>query len=100
MNELLEKGVRRLEWAKDHMPVLADIRKRMVDEQALKGLKIGMALHVEAKTGMLALTLAEAGAEIRLASCNPLSTDDSVSVALRDHFNLETYAKKGILQES
>lgn len=95
MNELLEKGVRRLEWAKDHMPVLADIRKRMVDEQALKGLKIGMALHVEAKTGMLALTLAEAGAEIRLASCNPLSTDDSVSVALRDHFNLETYAKKG-----
>ncbi|WP_400208529.1 adenosylhomocysteinase [Candidatus Methanomassiliicoccus intestinalis] len=95
MNELLEKGVRRLGWAKDHMPVLADIRKRMVDEQALKGLKIGMALHVEAKTGMLALTLAEAGAKVRLASCNPLSTDDSVSIALRDHFDLETYAKKG-----
>lgn len=95
MNELLEKGVRRLGWAKDHMPVLADIRKRMVDEQALNGLKIGMALHVEAKTGMLALTLAEAGAKVRLASCNPLSTDDSVSIALRDHFDLETYAKKG-----
>ena len=66
MNELLEKGVRRLEWAKDHMPVLADIRKRMVDEQALKGLKIGMALHVEAKTGMLALTLQKQGLKLDL----------------------------------
>ena len=39
-----------------------------------------MALHVEAKTGMLAVTLAQAGAKVRLASCNPLSTDDSVAL--------------------
>ena len=77
------------------MGVLADVRERLAREQTLKGLKIGMALHVEAKTGMLALTLKEAGAEVRLASCNPLSTDDSVSLALREHYGLETYAKKG-----
>lgn len=53
------------------MPVLMDIRKRFIDEQPLAGLKIGMALHTEAKTGMLAVTLADAGAKIRLASCNP-----------------------------
>ena len=77
------------------MGVLADVRERLSREQTLKGLKIGMALHVEAKTGMLALTLKEAGAQVRLASCNPLSTDDSVSLALREHYGLETYAKKG-----
>jgi len=77
------------------MGVLADVRERLTREQTLKGLKIGMALHVEAKTGMLALALAEAGAKVRLASCNPLSTDDSVSLALRKHYGLETYAKKG-----
>lgn len=81
------------------MSVLADIRDRLIREQTLKGLKIGMALHVEAKTGMLALTLKEAGAEVRLASCNPLSTDDSVSVALRKHYGLETFAKKGETNE-
>lgn len=95
MDDLLQKGVRRLEWARAHMGVLADVRERLAREQTLKGLRIGMALHVEAKTGMLALTLKEAGAQVRLASCNPLSTDDSVSLALREHYGLETYAKKG-----
>ncbi len=95
MGEMLEKGIRRLEWARAHMGVLASIRDRLASEQTLKGLKVGMALHVEAKTGMLALALAEAGAKVRLASCNPLSTDDSVSLALRQHYGLETFAKKG-----
>ncbi|MDD1768747.1 MAG: adenosylhomocysteinase [Methanomassiliicoccales archaeon] len=76
------------------MKVLAEIRRQMVRERPLDGLKIGMALHVEAKTGILAVALAEAGAKIRLASCNPLSTDDSVSLALREHYGLEVFAKK------
>ena len=95
MDELVEKGVRRLEWARAHMSVLQDIKERLVKERTLEGVKVGMALHVEAKTGILALTLAEAGAKVRLASCNPLSTDDSVAMALKEHYGLETYAKKG-----
>jgi adenosylhomocysteinase len=92
--DLLVKGVRRLEWAETHMPVLAEIGRRLVEEKILSGVKIGMALHVEAKTGMLAITLARAGAKVRLASCNPLSTDDSVALALRERYGIETYAKK------
>jgi adenosylhomocysteinase len=76
------------------MPVLQEIRKNFIKERPLEGLKIGMALHTEAKTGMLAITLADAGANIRLASCNPLSTDDSVALALRDEYGLDVYAKK------
>ena len=87
--------MRKLKWAESHMPVLAEIRKRFRKERPLKGLKIGMALHTEAKTGVLAITLADAGAKIRLASCNPLSTDDSVASALREGYGLEVYARKG-----
>src|SRR5467141_2779743 len=94
MSELAERGARRIEWARDHMPVLAAIRDELKRKKTLRGVRIGMALHVEAKTGVLALTLKEAGAKVRLASCNPLSTDDSVAAALADVYGLEVYAKK------
>src|SRR2546427_10573465 len=94
MSELGDAGARRIEWARDHMPVLAAIRDELKRKKTLRGLRIGMALHVEAKTGVLALSLREAGATIRLASCNPLSTDDSVATALVETDGLEVYAKK------
>ena len=97
--ELLEKGILRLAWAEEHMPVLSAIRERFRKEQPFKGLKVGMALHVEAKTGILAVAIQEAGAEVRLASCNPLSTDDSVALALREKYNLQVFAKKGETSE-
>ncbi|MDY0293085.1 MAG: adenosylhomocysteinase [Candidatus Methanomethylophilaceae archaeon] len=98
-DQLLEKGKLRLHWAEAHMPVLGKIRERFRRERPLEGVRIGMALHTEAKTGILALTLADAGASIRLASCNPLSTDDSVALALREEYGLEVYARKGETQE-
>lgn len=76
------------------MKVLSAIRKRMEKEQPFSGLRVGMALHVEAKTGILAIALSEAGAKVRLASCNPLSTDDSVAAALKEHFGIEVHARK------
>jgi len=94
VNDLLEKGLRRLQWADTHMRVLDEVRKRLIKEGVLEGVRVAMALHVEAKTGMLAVTLLEAGAKIRLASCNPLSTDDSVAQALREEYGLEVFARK------
>src|SRR5713226_1720864 len=94
MSELGDAGARRIEWARDHMPVLAAIREELKQKKTLRGLRIGMALHVEAKTGVLALSLREAGASVRLASCNPLSTDDSVATALAEVHGLEVFARK------
>jgi adenosylhomocysteinase len=98
MNELLKKGSLRLKWAREHMPVMREIDQRFLRERPFDGLKIGMALHTEAKTGVLAITLADGGAKICLASCNPLSTDDSVSLALREEYGLDVHAKKGETQ--
>ncbi|MDR1954622.1 MAG: adenosylhomocysteinase [Candidatus Methanoplasma sp.] len=99
MDELLKKGSLRLKWACEHMPVMKEIDQRFRKERPFDGVRIGMALHTEAKTGVLAITLANGGAEIRLASCNPLSTDDSVSLALREEYGLDVHAKKGETQE-
>ena len=93
--DLLDKGSKRLGWAKTHMKVLAEVREELTAKKTLSGINIGMAVHVEAKTGMLALTLRDCGANVSLASCNPLSTDDSVVTALREQEGMDVHAKKG-----
>lgn len=97
--ELLSEGIRRIEWARAHMGVLGSIRARFEVEQPFAGLRIGMALHVEAKTCNLALALQAGGADVRLAGCNPDSTDDRTVVAMNEHYGLATSAKKGQTKE-
>src|SRR3989442_5290986 len=94
MSELGEAGARRIEWAREHMPVLAAIREELKTKKTLQGLRIGMALHVEAKTGVLALSLREAGAIVCLGSCNPLSTHGSVVAALAEKDGLGAFPQK------
>ena len=62
--ELIESGNMKMEWARNHMPVLAIVREKFEKEKPLKGLKVGMALHVEAKTAVLVETLAAGGAKV------------------------------------
>ncbi len=95
MDKQVEKGIKRLEWAREHMAVLNTVREEVGDNGFLRGKNISMALHVEAKTGVLALSLAHAGANVKMASCNPLSTDDSVAEALREEYGMDVYARRG-----
>ncbi|MCS7121130.1 MAG: adenosylhomocysteinase [Archaeoglobaceae archaeon] len=85
----------KIEWAKKNMKVLAKIRERFKKEKPLDGLKVGMALHVEAKTAVLVLTLIDAGAEVAITSCNPLSTQDDVADELRS-MGINCYARRGM----
>ncbi len=88
-----EEGVKKLYWAESRMPIISFVRENFKKEKPFKGLKIGMALHLEAKTGVLARTLKEGGAEIAITSCNPQTTDDSVAKALSGE--MKVYAKRG-----
>ncbi len=98
--DLKRSGIDRINWARVHMPVLKILGNEIKASNSLKDIKIAMALHTEAKTGVLALTLAEAGAKVRLTSCNPLSTDDPVAYALKfSHPNLEVMARHGISRD-
>lgn len=77
------------------MDVISQIRPRFMKEKPFKGIKVAMALHVEAKTGIFALLLKEGGASVNMASCNPLSSDDSVVQSLKNDYSMNVFAKKG-----
>jgi len=99
MMDSSHSGELKIEWAKQYMPVLAGIRARFAKEQPFSGMKIGMALHVEAKTANLVLTLAAGGAEVYITGCNPLSTQDDVAEALNHYEGVECYARRGATVE-
>ena len=83
-----------IDWAERHMPVLASLRSELRRAKALKGLTVGLALHTEAKTAALVRTLMACGAEVAIASCNPLSTRDEVAAALAKE-GVNVYAWRG-----
>jgi adenosylhomocysteinase len=93
LKEMQESGRLKIEWARNHMPVLNQIRADFEKEKPLAGHKIAMALHVEAKTAVLVETLAAGGAEVAITGCNPLSTQDDVAAALNTSENIVCYAK-------
>ena len=91
-------GEQKIQWAQQYMPVLNAIRERFEKEKPLAGHRIGMALHVEAKTACLVRTLAAGGAEVYITGCNPLSTQDDVAEALRQG-GVACYAHRGCSTE-
>ena len=91
----VDEGGLKIEWARDHMPVLARLVKASSRVKPLKGVSVGMALHLEAKTAVLVLALRDAGAEVRVAGCNPLSTDDTVARALVERHGVSAYGHRG-----
>ncbi|PKM78516.1 MAG: adenosylhomocysteinase [Firmicutes bacterium HGW-Firmicutes-15] len=81
---LAPSGHNKLEWVKNHMPVLNLLKEEFEKNQPLKGKTIVCCLHLEAKTGYLLQTLKAAGAEVIACASNPLSTQDDVVAALVD----------------
>lgn len=92
---LKEKGLYRIRWAEQQMPVLNTIRKRFLEEKPLKGINIGACLHVTTETANLVITLKTAGAKVFLCASNPLSTQDDVAAALVSHYKIPVFAIKG-----
>ena len=90
-----EEGKKRIEWAEAHMAVLGKIGERFKKEKKFEGKTIGMCLHVEPKTAILALTLRSAGAEVAMAGCNPLSTQDSAAASLAVDYDVNVFAWNG-----
>jgi adenosylhomocysteinase len=92
--ELANKGNDRIEWAAQSMPVLALIKKRFQKDKPLKGLRLGLCLHVTTETASLCRTLKAGGAEVHLCASNPLSTQDDVAAALVKHDKIPVFAIK------
>ena len=80
------------------MPVLNHWRKEHEALQSLRGERVAICLHLEAKTAYLALCLQAAGAEVAIAGSNPLSTQDDVAAALVKA-GVKVFAKHGSTAE-
>ncbi|MDO8624444.1 MAG: adenosylhomocysteinase [Candidatus Diapherotrites archaeon] len=95
---LAAQGKMNLEYAESQMGALAQVKKRFERELPLKGIRVGMALHVTKETGILVRTLIAGGAEVAITGCNPLSTQDDVAAALADE-GVAVFAYKGETKE-
>jgi adenosylhomocysteinase len=81
---LAPEGHRKIDWVAQHAPVLNKISGEQLADGSLRGRKIAMTIHLEAKTAYLAILLSEAGAEVTVSGSNPLSTQDDVCAALAE----------------
>lgn len=79
---LAPNGHLKIDWVKEHMPVLNRIREKFEQEKPFTGLKVAISLHLEAKTAYLAKVVQAGGAEVTITGSNPLSTQDDVCAAL------------------
>jgi len=87
----MKSGKNKIEWVSNFMPLLNFLSQKY--KNALKNFKVGMSIHLEAKTAYLAITLKNLGADVILTGCNPLSTQDDVAEALKD-YGIKVYAKR------
>lgn len=80
----MSSGQLKINWAKSHMPILKTIEDSFLSEKPFSGLKVGITLHLEAKTAYLAQVFKSGGAEVAICGSNPLSTQDDVMQSLKD----------------
>lgn len=96
--KLAEQGFLNLEIAESRMQALMNVRQRFAKERPLRGIRIGMALHVTKETGILVRALIAGGADVAITGCNPLSTQDDVAAALAKE-GIKVWAYKGETKE-
>jgi adenosylhomocysteinase len=75
-------GRREIALAEDEMPGLMALREQYAAQQPLAGARVTGSLHMTVQTAVLIETLAALGADIRWASCNIFSTQDSAAAAV------------------
>ncbi len=80
--KLSREGERNFLWAKAHMGALTTLAEKYATSKPLEGVKVGVCLHVTKETSVLVDALLNAGADVKLAAANPLSTQDDIAAYL------------------
>ena len=79
---LHEFGRKEIRLAEQEMPGLMALRAEHAAKKPLQGAKIAGSLHMTVQTAVLIETLVALGADVRWASCNIFSTQDSAAAAV------------------
>ena len=91
---LADKGKMSYEWARDHMKILTNTVKRLKKSQPLRGLRIGICLHITKETSVLIMGAKQLGADVSACAANPLSTQDDIAAFLAEN-GVNIYAWQG-----
>ncbi len=81
---LAESGHKKIQWVKEHMPLLSGLEEEFSVTKPFEGVKISLSIHMEAKTAYLCKVLVAGGAQLSATGSNVLSTQDDVAAALAD----------------
>ncbi|MDN5279971.1 MAG: adenosylhomocysteinase [Clostridiales bacterium] len=92
--DLWQLGRKEIEIAEHEMPGLMAIRQKYAAQKPLKGARVMGSLHMTVQTAVLIETLAELGADVRWASCNIFSTQDTAAAAIAQR-GIPVFAWKG-----
>lgn len=95
---LAPSGHQKIEWVRNHMPLLRAMEDEFSETLPFEGLKISLSVHLEAKTAYLCKVLAAGGAKMSITGSNVLSTQDDVAAALAD-LGLDVFAYHGATSE-
>lgn len=95
---LAPAGEQRIRWVARHSPVLNRLARGRLADGALRGRRVAVVVHLEAKTAYLATLLAEAGAEVVVGASNPGTTQDAVCAALVRR-GIEVHGARGASSE-
>ncbi|MBS4032621.1 MAG: adenosylhomocysteinase [Clostridiales bacterium] len=79
---LAADGKLKIDWVKEHMPVLNELAAEYRETKPFSGLRVSICLHLEAKTAYMAKVIQDSGAQVTITGSNPLSTQDDVAAAL------------------
>ncbi len=79
---LADLGRKEIGISEHEMPGLMAIRNKFSDEKPLDGVRVTGSLHMTIQTAVLIETLVDLGADVRWASCNIFSTQDSAAAAI------------------
>ncbi|MDD3873699.1 MAG: adenosylhomocysteinase [Methanosarcina sp.] len=96
--KLAPLGRQKIEWVKNHMPLLKGLYDEFNIDKPFQGIKISLSIHLEAKTAYLCEVLAAGGAVMAVTGSNVLSTQDDVVAALAAE-GISVYAYHGATPE-
>jgi adenosylhomocysteinase len=95
---LAPEGHQKIQWVREHMPLLSRFEEEFERTKPLEGVKISLSVHLEAKTAYLCKVLAKGGAQMSVTGSNVLSTQDHIAAALAED-GMQVFAYHGASPE-
>jgi adenosylhomocysteinase len=91
--ELIANGEKSWEWACSRMGIINTLVNKKIEHKPLKGLRLGLSLHVTKETSVLVIAAIKLGSKVSLCSANPLSVQEDIAAFLSSK-GVKVYAWK------